>query len=56
MAERSEEAWSQLTTRIPKSLHYRLKLHCIETETSVMDFVVAAVREKLAKTTRKRRA
>ena len=53
MAERrEEEPWSQLATRIPKELHRRLKLHCVESGTSVMDFVVAALREKLA--TRKR--
>ena len=39
-------------TRIPKSVHRELKLHCVTAEVSVMDFVVAALREKLA--TRKR--
>jgi hypothetical protein len=32
MAERKEEAWVQLATRIPKSLHRQLKLHCVESE------------------------
>ena len=53
MAERDDEHWTQLATRIPKELHRRLKLHCVESDTSVMDFVVAAVREKLAKASRR---
>jgi predicted HicB family RNase H-like nuclease len=43
------EPWSQLATRIPKGLHRRLKLYCVEREVSVMDFVTKAVREKLAR-------
>jgi predicted HicB family RNase H-like nuclease len=38
----------QLATRIPKSLHRDLRLHCVTVETSVMDFVVKAIEEKLA--------
>jgi hypothetical protein len=38
-----------LATRIPKALHRKLKLHCVITETAVMDFVTSAVREKLAR-------
>jgi predicted HicB family RNase H-like nuclease len=37
----------QLSTRIPKDLQHRLKLHCVETETSLMDFVSRALRERL---------
>ena len=40
----------ELATRIPKSLHRKLKLHCVTTETSVMDFVTQAIAEKLART------
>ena len=43
------EPWVQLATRIPKSLHRRVKLHCVHTDTSVMAFVVEALREKLAR-------
>jgi predicted HicB family RNase H-like nuclease len=50
MMARAEEAWTQLATRIPKELHRRLKLRCVTTDTSVMDFVVAALKEKLART------
>ncbi len=53
MARETTEAWVQLATRIPKSLHRELKLHCVHTDMTVMNFVVAAVKEKLA---RKRRA
>jgi hypothetical protein len=57
MAYRGDVAWVQLATRIPKELHRQLKLHCVECDTSVMDFVVAALEEKLAKAVgRKRRA
>jgi predicted HicB family RNase H-like nuclease len=49
MADRSDEAWVQLATRIPKALHRQLKLHCVQSETSVMDFVVASLEEKLVK-------
>lgn len=54
------EAWVQLATRIPKSLHRSMKLQCVTAETSVMAFVVAAIEERLArearKTTRRARA
>ena len=40
--------WVQLATRIPKSLHRDLKLHCVTVDTSVMDFVVTAIEERLA--------
>jgi hypothetical protein len=35
----------------PKPLHRELKLHCVTAETSVMDFVVKAIEEKLAHST-----
>ena len=56
MADRPGEELTQLATRIPKELHRRLKLRCIETDTSLMDFVVSALRERLAKTTRRKTA
>jgi len=56
MADRGEEAWVQLATRIPKSLHQKLKLHCVQTDVSLMDFVVAALEEKLAKAGGRKRA
>ena len=43
------EVWVQLATRIPKSLHRELKLHCVKSDTSVMDFVVKALEEKLGR-------
>jgi predicted HicB family RNase H-like nuclease len=41
------EPWTQLATRIPKVLHRRLKLHCVASDVSVMDFVVRALEERL---------
>ena len=48
MAE-TDEPRTQLATRIPKSLHRAVKLHCFETDVLLMDFVVSALREKLPK-------
>ena len=48
MARSEDVVWVQLATRIPKSLHRRLRLHCVTAETSVMDFVTKAIQEKLA--------
>ncbi len=56
MAERGDEAWVQLATRIPKSLHRELKLHCVKADVSVMDFVVEALRERLARLAGRKRA
>jgi len=41
------EVWVQLATRIPKNLHRELKLHCVKSDVSVMEFVVKALEEKL---------
>ena len=49
MVPREAEVWVQLATRIPKGLHRELKLHVVTRETSVMEFVVEALREKLAR-------
>jgi len=46
---KAEEVWTQLATRIPKELHRRLKLHCVTHEIAVMEFVVEALKEKLAR-------
>jgi len=51
-----DEAWVQLATRIPKQLHRELKLHCVRADTSLMDFVVEALEERLARAGRTRRA
>ena len=44
-----EEGRTTLATRIPKPLHRQLKLHCVEEGVLVMDFVVAAIEERLRK-------
>jgi predicted HicB family RNase H-like nuclease len=56
MAERSEEVWVQLATRIPKLLHRDLRLHCVKADVSMMDFVVTALREKLTREAGRKRA
>jgi hypothetical protein len=49
MPNADTDVWVQLATRIPKSLHRELKLHCVKADTSVMHFVVAALKEKLGR-------
>jgi hypothetical protein len=48
MQQGEDGAWVQLATRIPRALQRKLRLHCVTTETSVMNFVTIAIREKLA--------
>jgi hypothetical protein len=49
MARREELVWVQLATRIPKALHRELRLHCVYEDVRLMDFVVQAVEEQLAR-------
>ena len=44
----------QLATRIPRDLHRQVKLICVRTEDSVMNFVVRALTTELAKTSKKK--
>jgi hypothetical protein len=44
---RDEEPWVQLATRIPKPLHHAVRLHCVRNDTTLMDFIVAAIETKL---------
>lgn len=48
------EVWVQLATRIPKQLHRELKLFCVKSDVSVMDFVVSALEDKLQRDSRGR--
>ena len=45
----NDEVWVQLATRIPKTLHRELKLSCVKSDTSLMKFVVEAIRDKLGR-------
>jgi hypothetical protein len=47
--EKEPEVLVELATRIPKSLHRELKLHCVTVSMSVMDFVTQAIEERLAR-------
>ena len=47
------EACVQLATRVPATLHRQMKLHCVTAETSIMDFVIAAIQAKLGKAKKK---
>jgi hypothetical protein len=44
-----EEPSTQLATRIPKELHRRLRLYCVTHDIVLMQFVVAAIEEKLGR-------
>ena len=55
MAKMEDEVWVQLATRIPKELHRKLKLHCVESDTPVMEFVVSSLEEKLDKAAGRKR-
>ena len=45
----AEEPLTQLATRVPHSLHRRLRIHCVTHDLILMHFVVAAIEEKLAR-------
>jgi hypothetical protein len=47
MASKDDEAFVTLATRIPKSLHHQLRIYSVETGISQMEFVCAALQEKL---------
>ncbi len=38
----------QLVTRIPYHLRHRAKVHCVEHDTTLTQFVIDAIRERLA--------
>lgn len=47
---KEDDVLIQLATRIPKGLHREIKLYCVQSGISVMEFVAAALEEKLRKT------
>jgi predicted HicB family RNase H-like nuclease len=49
MAHKEDDVLIQLATRIPKNLHREIKLHCVSSGISVMEFVAAALEDKLRK-------
>jgi len=49
MANKDNDVLIQLATRIPKSLHRQIKLHCVSSGISVMEFVADALEDKLRK-------
>ena len=46
---KEDDVLIQLATRIPKGLHRDIKLFCVHNSISVMEFVAAALEEKLRK-------
>jgi hypothetical protein len=47
--EDKEEVWVHIATWLPASLRRQVGLHCLKSDTTMMEFLVAALREKLAK-------
>jgi predicted HicB family RNase H-like nuclease len=56
MANKDDDVLIQLATRIPKSLHREIKLHCVASSISVMEFVAAALEDKLRRGSTKKKA
>jgi hypothetical protein len=54
MSGADHEGWAHLSTRIPVALHRRLKVRTVSSNTTLMDFIVAALEEKLARDQRVR--
>jgi len=46
---KDDDVLIQLATRIPKGLHREIKLYCVQNGISVMEFVAAALEDKLRK-------
>jgi len=46
---KDDDVLIQLATRIPKGLHREIKLYCVQNSISVMEFVAAALEDKLRK-------
>lgn len=44
---KDDDVLVQLATRVPRDLHREIKLFCVSTGTSVMDFVASALSSKL---------
>jgi predicted HicB family RNase H-like nuclease len=56
MADKDDDVLIQLATRIPKTLHREIKLHCVSQGISVMEFVAAALEDRLRKSGARRKA
>ena len=56
MANKDDDVLIQLATRIPKGLHREIKPHCVESSISVMEFVAAALEDKLRRGSAKKKA
>jgi predicted HicB family RNase H-like nuclease len=53
---KDDDVLIQLATRIPKALHREIKLHCVSDGISVMEFVAAALEDKLRRSVTKKKA
>ena len=56
MPSKDDDVLIQLATRIPKTLHREIKLHCVSSSISVMEFVANALEDKLRKGAAKKKA
>ena len=49
MAREEPVSYTQLATRVDSTLFRRIKIHCVETGTSIMEFVHSALVAELKK-------
>ena len=54
VSSQSEVVLIQLATKVPKNLHHRVRLHCVRTDTTVMAFVISALKDKLVRERRRK--
>jgi hypothetical protein len=48
-AAADEALWTQLATRVPKALHYRLKLECARTGEQIQRYLIRCIGDSLAR-------
>jgi predicted HicB family RNase H-like nuclease len=53
---KAEMPWTQLSVRIPKDLHRRIRIHCTTRGSSLMQFIVEALEAKLGRKASSKRA
>ena len=56
MLPATEERLTQLATRVPARLHRAIRVHCVQQNTSVMQFVAEALADRLKKTQGRRQS
>jgi hypothetical protein len=53
---KDDDVMVQLATRIPKTVHRAVRLHCVQADETMMQFVIDALNAKLTRDRGRRRA